>query len=294
MSSRKLHGVISRNQQRSVVRQFPPAEGEDKRRLRGPRELISRRIPRFACTGCCGRGLPKHVWEEELLHAGDGERIALAVAELRAGRAVYLYDDSTPMGHYLCSAAETSSPKLLRWLRDSSGGLLCYVSQQSKITEIRFPSRLENHLLLGAALQSADGGEARRQDEERMPVIPLKAHSIGVCGRSACSEALVDLAQMAGLERTGFLCAVSSQTGSLQSGRVQVAIAEVAREKRNWCMRLSGAQAACMGHTDDKCIRLNLEPALPGILPWGRGMSGQLRLWRSARASRVDVQVGMG
>lgn len=162
-----------------------------------------------------------------------------AADELRAGRMLIVVDDEDRENEGdLIMAAEHATPEAINFMMTHARGLICVPLTPQRCDELRLPMMVaENTSHHGTAftvsvdarrggtgtsaydraltvrLLAADGGP----DDFVRPghVFPLRAAPGGVLRRAGHTEAVVDLARLAGLRPAGVVCEIVHENGTM-------------------------------------------------------------------------------
>jgi 3,4-dihydroxy 2-butanone 4-phosphate synthase/GTP cyclohydrolase II len=157
--------------------------------------------------------------------------VQVALDELRAGRALVIIDEERADSEGdLVAAADTASLDTLRFMVSTGGGLMCLAQPQAQLQNIKLPETMTKEFTLGASFNyekkkaTFSGGQDNRGNyarlgsqhyDERHPVVPLCTRRHGVLARRGHAESIVDLARLAGLSPSGFLCKITKPGHSL-------------------------------------------------------------------------------
>ncbi len=181
---------------------------------------------------------PVHTIDQAL-----AERIAGAIADVRAGKMVILVDDEDRENEGdLTMAAQFVTPDAINFMATHGRGLICLALSEEQVERLKLPM-MHSPGRLGPALGTAFtvSIEARhgvttgisaadrahtvrtaanpevRPDEIVTPghVFPLRARRGGVLVRTGQTEGSVDLARLAGLTPAGVICEIMNADGSM-------------------------------------------------------------------------------
>ena len=181
---------------------------------------------------------PVHTIDHEL-----AERIAGAIADIRAVKLVILVDDEDRENEGdLAMAAQFVTPDAINFMATHGRGLICLALSEEQVERLKLPM-MQSPGRLGPALGTAFtvSIEARhgvttgisaadrahtvrvaanpdvRPDEIITPghVFPLRARRGGVLVRTGQTEGSVDLARLAGLTPAGVICEIMNEDGSM-------------------------------------------------------------------------------
>lgn len=166
-----------------------------------------------------------------------------AVKEFRAGYMVIIVDDEDRENEGdLACAAEKVTPEIINFMARYGRGLICLSLTEQRLDELQIPlqvSDAENTASRGTAfcvsiearkgvttgisaadrattIQVAVDSRAKPSDLARPGhVFPLRARNGGVLVRPGQTEAVVDLARIAGLTPAGVICEVMNDDGTM-------------------------------------------------------------------------------
>lgn len=167
--------------------------------------------------------------------------IAEALADLRDGKIVIVVDDDDRENEGdLCVAAEKVTREHINFMVTHGRGLVCVALTHERLDELDLHAMVaENTASLGTSftvsvdakrntttgISAQDRAETIRQliAPETRPkdlarpghVFPLRAQPGGVLTRAGHTEAVVDLARLAGLYPAGVLCEIMDEDGSM-------------------------------------------------------------------------------
>jgi len=167
--------------------------------------------------------------------------IAEGLADFRAGKILIVVDDDDRENEGdFCFAAEKATPQLINFLVKHGRGLVCVSLTGERLQELGLHMMVpENTASLGTSftvsvdakrntttgISAHDRAETilqllapqtRPQDLARPGhIFPLKAQPGGVLTRAGHTEAVVDLARLAGLYPAGVLCEIMDDDGSM-------------------------------------------------------------------------------
>ncbi len=171
------------------------------------------------------------------------ERIAGAIADVRAGKMVILVDDEDRENEGdLTMAAQFATPEAVNFMATHGRGLICVTLSEEQVERIKLPM-MQPPGRLGPALGTAFtvSIEARhgvttgisaadrahtirvaanpeaRPDDVVTPghVFPLRARKGGVLVRTGQTEGSVDLARLADLTPAGIICEIMNEDGTM-------------------------------------------------------------------------------
>jgi 3,4-dihydroxy 2-butanone 4-phosphate synthase/GTP cyclohydrolase II len=164
-----------------------------------------------------------------------------ALEELRAGRMLIVVDDEDRENEGdLIMAAEKITPEAINFISRHARGLICapitderadalklplMVGDNTGLHETNFTVSVDLRYGTSTGISAADRAATIRAliDPTTQPedlgrpghVFPLRAKGGGVLRRTGHTEAVVDLARMAGLQPAGVLCEIMDEDGSM-------------------------------------------------------------------------------
>jgi 3,4-dihydroxy 2-butanone 4-phosphate synthase/GTP cyclohydrolase II len=166
-----------------------------------------------------------------------------AVEDIRAGRMVIIVDDEDRENEGdLACAAEKVTPEIINFMARNGRGLICLPMTSERLDELQIPlqiSEADNTATRGTAfcvsiearrgittgisaadrattIQVAVDSRSRPSDLARPGhVFPLRARRGGVLVRPGQTEAVVDLARIAGLTPAGVICEIMNEDGTM-------------------------------------------------------------------------------
>ncbi|HEY3137156.1 MAG TPA: 3,4-dihydroxy-2-butanone-4-phosphate synthase [Blastocatellia bacterium] len=169
--------------------------------------------------------------------------IAEAIEEFRAGRLIIIVDDEDRENEGdLACAAEKVTPEVINFMARYGRGLICLSLTEERLDELQIPlqvSESDNTATRGTAfcvsiearrgvttgisaadrattVQVAVDSRTKPSDLARPGhIFPLRARNGGVLVRPGQTEAVVDLARIAGLVPAGVICEVMNDDGSM-------------------------------------------------------------------------------
>lgn len=163
------------------------------------------------------------------------------VAELKAGRIIIIVDDEDRENEGdFCVAAEYATPEVVNFMARYGRGLICLamtgeqcdrlqlppmVSENESLHETAFTVSIEARENVTTGISARDRAVTiqkaidphTRPNELVKPghVFPLRARRGGVLKRAGHTEAIVDMARIAGLEPAGVICEIMKDDGSM-------------------------------------------------------------------------------
>jgi 3,4-dihydroxy 2-butanone 4-phosphate synthase/GTP cyclohydrolase II len=166
-----------------------------------------------------------------------------AIEEFRAGRLIIIVDDEDRENEGdLACAAEKVTPEIINFMARYGRGLICLSMTEERLDELRIPlqvSESDNTASRGTAfcvsieakrgvttgisaadrattIQVAVDPRTRPWDLARPGhVFPLRARTGGVLVRPGHTEAVIDLARIAGMTSAGVICEVLNDDGTM-------------------------------------------------------------------------------
>jgi 3,4-dihydroxy 2-butanone 4-phosphate synthase/GTP cyclohydrolase II len=166
-----------------------------------------------------------------------------AIEEFRAGRLVIIVDDEDRENEGdLACAAEKVTPEIINFMARYGRGLICLSMTEERLDELRIPlqvSESDNTASRGTAfcvsieakrgvttgISAADRATTIQVavDPRTKPwdlarpghVFPLRARTGGVLVRPGHTEAVIDLARIAGMSPAGVICEVLNDDGTM-------------------------------------------------------------------------------
>ncbi|MCQ2559268.1 MAG: bifunctional 3,4-dihydroxy-2-butanone-4-phosphate synthase/GTP cyclohydrolase II [Clostridia bacterium] len=172
---------------------------------------------------------------------GEGlNTIAEAIEEIKQGRMVIVVDDEDRENEGdLLIAAEMATPEAINFMASQAKGLICMPMEGKRLDELKIPEMVtqntDNHCTAftvsvdhiststgisafeRAATVQAMLDPQTRPDDLRRPghIFPLRARQGGVLRRAGHTEAMVDLARLAGLYPAGVICEIMQEDGNM-------------------------------------------------------------------------------
>jgi 3,4-dihydroxy 2-butanone 4-phosphate synthase/GTP cyclohydrolase II len=164
-----------------------------------------------------------------------------AAADIRAGRLVIIVDDESRENEGdLACAAECVTPEIINFMATHARGLICMPLTEERCDELHLTMQVnDNTSFFGTAftvsvearrgvttgisasdrattILTAVDPRTRPQDLARPGhVFPLRARKGGVLVRPGQTEAIVDLARIAGLQPAGVICEIMNADGTM-------------------------------------------------------------------------------
>ncbi|MDP9002549.1 MAG: 3,4-dihydroxy-2-butanone-4-phosphate synthase [Myxococcota bacterium] len=171
------------------------------------------------------------------------ERIAKAIADIRAGKMVILVDDEDRENEGdLTMAAQFVTPEAINFMATHGRGLICVALSEAHVERLKLPMMhapgrigpalgtaftlsIEARQGVTTGISAADrahtirvaSNPVARPDEIVTPghVFPLRARNGGVLVRTGQTEGSVDLARLAGLTPAGVICEIMNEDGTM-------------------------------------------------------------------------------
>ena len=167
--------------------------------------------------------------------------IAEAIEDIRAGKLIVIVDDQNRENEGdLALAAEKVTTEAINFMTKHARGLVCLPMTGQRLDELRLPMMVGQNTSkfttaftisidakhkVGTGISAADRAETIRTviDPQTKPknlvqpghIFPLRAREGGVLVRAGHTEAIVDLARLAGLYPAGVICEILSEDGSM-------------------------------------------------------------------------------
>ena len=167
--------------------------------------------------------------------------IAEAIEDIKAGKFIIIVDDETRENEGdLAIAAERITPKAINFMAKHARGLICLPISGQRLDELRIPMMVQENTSphktaftisieaknrISTGISAFDRAETIKTiispttvaDDLVCPghVFPIRARDGGVLARAGHTEAIVDLARMAGLFPAGVICEIMDEDGSM-------------------------------------------------------------------------------
>lgn len=168
-------------------------------------------------------------------------RVEDAIEDIQAGKMVVIVDDEDRENEGdLAMAAEMVTPDAVNFMATEGRGLICVPMMSQRLDQLRIPMMVyDNTARLGTAftisvdvLKGATTGISAHDraatikaliDPQTAPedlarpghIFPLRYMEGGVLKRAGQTEAVVDLARLAGLQPAGVICEIMADDGSM-------------------------------------------------------------------------------
>jgi len=167
--------------------------------------------------------------------------IAEAIEDIKAGKFVIIVDDEDRENEGdLAIAAEKITPEAINFMAKQARGLICLPVAGKRLDELKIPLMVQDNTSrhctaftvsieakhrVTTGISATDRAETIKAvlDPSTKPedlvrpghTFPLRAKEGGVLGRAGHTEAIVDLARLAGLYPAGVICEIMSDDGSM-------------------------------------------------------------------------------
>ncbi|MFC2007548.1 bifunctional 3,4-dihydroxy-2-butanone-4-phosphate synthase/GTP cyclohydrolase II [Chloroflexota bacterium] len=164
-----------------------------------------------------------------------------AIEDIRAGKSIIIIDDEDRENEGdLAIAAEMITPEAINFMTLHGRGLICMPVIGSRLDELNIPMMVNNNTSkfstaftvsveakykTSTGISAADRSETVKTiiDPETKPedliqpghTFPLRAKEGGVLVRAGQTEAIVDLARLAGLYPAGVICEIMNEDGTM-------------------------------------------------------------------------------
>lgn len=169
------------------------------------------------------------------------DSIQRGIEEFRAGRMVVVVDDEDRENEGdLCIAAELIKPADINFMATHARGLICLALTEQRLRELDLPMMVEqnqstHNTAFTVSIEAREGVTTGISAHDRAHTIrvavadattpgdlirpghvfPLRARSGGVLVRTGHTEAVVDLARLAGLKPAGVICEIMNPDGTM-------------------------------------------------------------------------------
>ena len=163
------------------------------------------------------------------------------IEEAKAGRIFILVDDENRENEGdLCIPAENATPEAINFMAKHARGLICLAMQRSRVEQLGLPlmsqnnaTRLETAFTVSIEAREGvttgisahdrartisvaiDPGKTREDIVSPGHVFPLVARDGGTLVRAGHTEAVVDIARMAGMNPAGVICEIMNDDGTM-------------------------------------------------------------------------------
>ncbi len=169
------------------------------------------------------------------------DTIPEAIEEIRAGKIVIIVDDESRENEGdLAMAAEVVTPEVVNFMAREARGLICMPIIGERLDELRIPMMVHDNTSKfstaftvsieakhgvttgisahdrAATIQAVLDPATKPEDIARPGhIFPIRARGGGVLVRAGHTEAIVDLARLAGLYPAGIICEIMNDDGSM-------------------------------------------------------------------------------
>ncbi len=163
------------------------------------------------------------------------------IEEAKAGRIFILVDDENRENEGdLCIPAENASPEAINFMAKHARGLICLAMQRSRVEQLGLPLMSQNNATrletaFTVSIEAREGvttgisahdrartiSVAIDPDKSRDDIVspghvfPLVARDGGTLVRAGHTEAVVDIARMAGMNPAGVICEIMNDDGTM-------------------------------------------------------------------------------
>ena len=167
--------------------------------------------------------------------------ISEAIEDIKAGKILIVVDDESRENEGdLAIAAEKVTPDAINFMSKEARGLICLPIMGDRLEELRIPMMVQDNTsrfstAFTVSIEAKHGvttgisaqdrattiktviNPATKPDDIARPghVFPIKARPGGVLVRAGHTEAIVDLARLAGLYPAGVICEIMNEDGSM-------------------------------------------------------------------------------
>ena len=167
--------------------------------------------------------------------------ISEAIEDIKAGKIIIIVDDEGRENEGdLAVAAEKVTPEAINFMAKEARGLICMPVIGERLEELRIPMMVQDNTArfstaFTVSIEAKHGvstgisaqdrattiktviNPATKSDDIARPghVFPIKARPGGVLVRAGHTEAVVDLAKLAGLYPAGVICEIMNEDGSM-------------------------------------------------------------------------------
>ena len=164
-----------------------------------------------------------------------------AIEDIKAGKILIVVDDESRENEGdLAIAAEKVTPDAINFMSKEARGLICLPIMGDRLEELRIPMMVQDNTsrfstAFTVSIEAKHGvttgisaqdrattiktviNPATKSDDIARPghVFPIKARPGGVLVRAGHTEAIVDLARLAGLYPAGVICEIMNEDGSM-------------------------------------------------------------------------------
>ena len=174
------------------------------------------------------------------------------IEEAKAGRIFILVDDENRENEGdLCIPAENATPEAINFMAKHARGLICLAMQRSRVEQLGLPLMSQNNVTrletaFTVSIEAREGvttgisahdrartisvaidpGKTREDIVSPGHVFPLVARDGGTLVRAGHTEAVVDIARMAGMNPAGVICEIMNDDGTMARMPDLIAFAE--------------------------------------------------------------------
>ncbi|MFC1918162.1 bifunctional 3,4-dihydroxy-2-butanone-4-phosphate synthase/GTP cyclohydrolase II [Chloroflexota bacterium] len=167
--------------------------------------------------------------------------IPQAIEDIKAGKFVIIIDDEDRENEGdLAVAAEAATPEVINFMTIHGRGLICMPAESKRLDELKIPPMVQENTSrfttaftvsveakhrTSTGISAADRAEtvktiidpATKPEDLVRPghTFPLRANEGGVLARAGHTEAIVDLAKLAGLYPAGVICEILNEDGTM-------------------------------------------------------------------------------
>ncbi|HEY3174383.1 MAG TPA: bifunctional 3,4-dihydroxy-2-butanone-4-phosphate synthase/GTP cyclohydrolase II [Candidatus Polarisedimenticolia bacterium] len=233
-----------------------------------------------------------------------------AIEEIRGGRMIIIVDDEDRENEGdLAVAAEKVTPDQINFMARHGRGLVCMPMTQERLDQLEIPLMVEKNTSpygtafcvsiearhgVSTGISAADRARTVRVavDQSTRPgdlvrpghIFPLQAAPGGVLKRAGQTEAVVDLARLAGLSPAGVICEVMNEDGTMARVPHLVPFA-----RRHDLKMITVADLIKYRMRNERLIRRVASPRLPTAY-------GEFRLYayRSDLEDKTHLALAMG
>jgi 3,4-dihydroxy 2-butanone 4-phosphate synthase / GTP cyclohydrolase II len=164
-----------------------------------------------------------------------------AIEDLKAGKFIIIVDDENRENEGdLAMAADKVTPDAINFMARHARGLICFPITGSRLDELKIPTMVQHNTAeyrtafsvtieakgkVSTGISAADRAvtvktvldPATKPEDIAMPghTFPLRARNGGVLVRAGHTEAIVDMAKMAGLYPAGVICEIMNEDGTM-------------------------------------------------------------------------------
>lgn len=210
--------------------------------------------------------------------------ITEAIEDIKAGRVVIIIDDESRENEGdLAMAAEKVTPEAINFMAKHGRGLICLPIIGQKLDELRIPLMVQHNTSrystaftvsieakdkVSTGISAFDRAQTIKAvlDPDTKPedlvqpghVFPIRAREGGVLVRAGHTEAIVDLAKLAGCYPAGVICEIMDEDGHMATVPELEAIAEKYSLKI-----ISIAELIAYRHRHEKLVQKVTEAKLP-------------------------------